>query len=102
HTLAIADLTSILGLANESQIVAAVTAYQVQLGGFTIPNPLEEIRCCRNFVAHKGPLTLADVVSHAGPAFSDMRRHMRSKRHGVELFSDWKEGCLAIAAAASQ
>ncbi len=99
---AIADLAKILGLPNARELVGAVTASQVQLGPFLIPNPLDEIRVCRNFVAHKGAGTLSQVRTAAGPGFTDLCAHVRSKRHGVELFSDWKEGCRAIAMAAAQ
>jgi len=99
---AIGDLVSLLGLSNQMEIVSAVTSSNVRLGVSTIPNPLEEIRLCRNFVAHKCDVTLNDIVQYAPPALSDLRNYLRSKRHGVELFSDWKEGCLAIAEAAAQ
>ena len=99
---AIADLTAVLGLSNASQIVGAITASQIQLGPFTIPNPIEEIRICRNFVAHKGNGTLTQVRTIAGMGFTDLCRHVRTKRYGVDLFSDWKEGCRAIAVAAAQ
>lgn len=99
---AIADLTALLGLVNAAQIVAAITATNIQLGIVTVPNPLEEIRRCRNFVAHKNPVTLGDVQGYTGAHLVNLRTHVRSKRFGVELFSDWKEGCLSIAAAAAQ
>jgi hypothetical protein len=98
---AIADLTDVLAIANRNEIVSSITASRITLGLATIPNPIEEIRICRNFIAHKGDMTLGDVQRFSG-AFTDLRTHMRSKRYGVELFSDWKEGCLAIAEAAAQ
>lgn len=97
----IAGITKVLGVANDQVIVLAITASSVTLGPSTIPNPIAEIRTCRNFVAHKGDRSLADVQQYSS-SFADMRSHMRTKRYGVELFSDWKEGCLAIGAAAAQ
>ena len=99
---ATADLCSVLGLANAGQIVGAVTASHIQLGPFLIPSPLEEIRLCRNFVAHKGASTFAAAQTAAGVAFADLISHLRSKRSGVELFSDWKESCRAVAITAAQ
>jgi hypothetical protein len=99
---AIADLTAVLGLSNANQIVGAITASHIQLGPFTIPNPLEDVRVCRNFIAHKGDGTLTQVRAVAGAAFTDLCQHVRSKRYGVELFSDWKESCRSIAIAAAQ
>jgi hypothetical protein len=99
---ALPDTTAVLGLANASVIVGAVSAYQIQLGAFHISNPLEEIRACRNFVAHKTASTFAQAQTHAGTRFPDLISHVRSKRLGVEVFSEWKEGCLAIAEAAAQ
>ena len=99
---AIADVTQLVGLTNDTIIVSAFTAYQVRLGGFFIQNPLEEIRVCRNLVAHKCAAALAEVRAVAGPQFTDLRTHIRSRRFGVETFSEWTEGCIAIAEAASQ
>lgn len=99
---AAADFTQVLGLANGNEIVNALTATTIQLGAIAIPNPLEEIRICRNFVAHKGDGTLGQVAGYSAPPFESLRRHVRTKRYGVEVFSDWKEGCLAIAVAAAQ
>jgi hypothetical protein len=98
----IADLTSILGLGNATVIVGAVAAYQVQLGAFPVANPLEEIRLCRNFVAHKGSATLNSVTSLIGGRTFDLCKHVRSKRYGIETFSEWKEACRAIAEGAAQ
>jgi hypothetical protein len=96
------DFVRLLSLSNGPAIVGAVGASTVQLGSFPIANPLEEIRVCRNFVAHKSDVTLRDVMSFAVSGLSSLRDHVRAKRYGVELFSDWKEGCLAIGIAAAQ
>ncbi len=96
------DLTAVLGLANDTVIVGAVTASTLQLGPISIENPLEEIRLCRNFVAHKTDATLREAQVVAGSAFPDLMTHVRAKRSGVETFSEWKEACLALAEAAAQ
>lgn len=98
----VADLCAALELENGGQIVSAVTASHIQLGPFLVPSPLDEIRECRNFVAHKGDGTLAAARDAAGVRFADLVEHVRSKRSGVELFSDWKESCRTIALAAAQ
>lgn len=100
--VAIADFVQVLTLTNGNSVVGAITSTTVQLGSFSIPNPLEEIRIVRNFVAHKSDVTLTDMRTYAPPSLSNLRDHVRSKRYGVDLFSDWKEGCLAIAQAAAQ
>jgi hypothetical protein len=102
NTRVVADLTSVLGLSNATVIVGAVAAYQVQLGTFPVANPLEEIRLCRNFVAHKGSETLNNIASFAGDRAFDLCKHVRSKRYGIETFSEWKEACRAIAQGAAQ
>lgn len=96
------DLATVLGLANDTIIVGAVTASNLQLGPVTIANPLEEIRVCRNFVAHKTDGTLREAQLVAGSPFPDLMTHLRAKRSGVETFSEWKEACLALAEAAAQ
>ncbi len=99
---ALPDLTNVLGLANAIVIVNAVSSYQVQLGPFQVSNPLEEIRQCRNFVAHKGDVSMKQAQAAANASFPDMSTHVRTRRSGVETFSEWKESCLAIAEAAAQ
>lgn len=96
------DLTAVLGLSNDTVIVGAVTSYNVRLGPIVVNNPLEEIRQCRNFVAHKSSATLREAQQVAPSPFTDLIMHVRAKRSGVETFSEWKEGCLALAEAAAQ
>jgi hypothetical protein len=98
----ISSVGSILGLANTGAMIGAMSAYQVMLGPFPVDNPIESIRVCRNFVAHKGVSTMSDVAAAIGTPFGDMRTVLRAKRSGVEVFSEWKEACLAIAEAAAQ
>lgn len=96
------DLTAALGLANDTVIVGAVTASHLQLGPIRVSNPLEEIRFCRNYIAHKTAVTLRSAQAVAGTTFPDLITHVRAKRSGVETFSEWKEACLAVAEAAAQ
>jgi hypothetical protein len=99
---AIADLTQVLGLANGITIVSAITSSTIQLGSFSVANPLEEIRVCRNFIAHKCDGALAEVMNLAGTGFVDMSSHVRGRRFGVEVYSEWSDACVALAEAAAQ
>ncbi|HVD03620.1 MAG TPA: hypothetical protein VNF75_05740 [Candidatus Dormibacteraeota bacterium] len=71
------------------------------LGVFQIRNPLDSIRLCRNFIAHKCEGTFGELNGTAATGLQDLREYLRAKRDGVELFSEWKDGCLAIANAAA-
>lgn len=99
---AVSDLTTVLGLANGGTIVSAVTASAVTLGVTTVPNPLEQIRACRNYVSHKGPTAMAQVRVAIAGQFSDMTSVLRRRHLGVEIFSEWIESCLALAEVAAQ
>jgi hypothetical protein len=96
------DIVSALGLGNGVTIVSAVTATTVQLGPITIPSPLEEIRICRNYVAHKCKPTLGDVAAACPNPFHGFPDHLRRPRSGVETFSEWVEAMTALAEAAAQ
>jgi len=100
----LADVMSTLGLdTTYSQgVIAAIGANIVSLGPAVITNPLEEIRTCRNFVAHKAAATLAHVGQYAQDQVGSLSTHLRHRRGGVETFSVWREGLSAIAAAAAQ
>lgn len=98
----LASVMGFLGLANQQVILGAIGATNVQLGPITILSPLEEVRTCRNYVAHKAPPTLAGVQRYAQGTFVDLSTHMRRLRSGVETFSEWREALHAIAEAASQ
>lgn len=97
----LADIVAFLGLQNGNTIVNAVGATDVLLGPITVPNPLKEIRLCRNFVAHKSRPTLGDVLSFARSPFVDLSTHLRERRSGVEAFSEWKDCLAAIAGSAA-
>lgn len=101
---AIADIVTVLGLANAQVVIGAVTATSVQLGPVTVASPLNEIRRARNFSAHKNWKTLLDVSAFARPphGFVDLSQHLRSPRSGVETFSEWKDCLAALGAAAVQ
>lgn len=93
-----------IDIRNRQSVVSAIGATTVTLGPVVVPSPLEEIRKCRNFVAHKAPMTLSDVRAYSrssGP-FISLSSHMRQKQGGVETFSVWAEALRAIAAAAGQ
>lgn len=80
----------------------AISATSIALGSISVPNPVEEIRICRNFIAHKSSVTLRDVKSYARGTYSDLSSHLRRKRSGVETFTEWKECMVAIAVAMAQ
>lgn len=100
----LADVMSTLDLhLNYSQnVVGAIGSNSVSLGPTSIRNPLEEIRVCRNFVAHKAAATLASVAVYAQGQVGSLSVHLRRRRAGVETFSIWCEALCAIAAAAAQ
>ena len=99
---ALPDLASVLGVGNQTVIVSAVTSSTIQLGRFTVDNPLEEVRVCRNMVAHKCAGTVAEASRFAAGPFTSMTSHVRSRRFGVEVFHEWIDGCRALALAAAQ
>lgn len=96
------SICSFLGLSNELTIINAVTSSFVTLGPVTVANPLEEVRICRNYVAHKAAPTLRDVVHFARGAYVDLSGHLRQHRSGVEAFSEWRDCFAALAAASAQ
>lgn len=96
------DILNFLGLSNAGVILGAVTASHVQLGPISAPNPLEEVRKCRNYVAHKSPPTLADVTTYTRGPFVDLSTHLRQMRSGVEAFSEWRDCFVTIAGSAAQ
>jgi hypothetical protein len=98
----LANIVGFLGLPNGNQIVAAVSSTSISLGPITVQNPLEEVRICRNYVAHKAPTTLANVHRYAVGRYVDFSSHLRWRRSGVETFSEWCECLEALAGAAAQ
>jgi hypothetical protein len=102
NPLNLANVVSFLGLENGNTIVGAVGAATVDLGIVQIPSPVEEVRICRNYVAHKAPSTLAQVASFSVGQFKDLSTHMRRARAGVETFSEWRESLQTIAHNAAQ
>ena len=96
------DIVSTLELANSTKIIGAVTATYVHLGPTTILNPLEEIRICRNFVAHKSDHLLGQVKGFANEPFVDLSWHIRKLRTGVQTFEEWTEAMTTLAASAAQ
>lgn len=98
----IPDLVNFLGLANANVIIGAVSATTVRLGPITVANPLEEVRKCRNYAAHKTPPTQADLAPYCRGSFVNLSAHLRQLRSGVETFSEWRDCFSAIAGAAAQ
>jgi hypothetical protein len=101
----IANLTSIvtfLNIPNANVIVGAVSSTSISLGPLIVTNPLEEIRKCRNFVAHKSPNTRNDIQPYFTGPYLGLKDHVRQRRSGVETFSEWCECLVALAGAAAQ
>lgn len=101
---AFADIVACLQLDTRQipEITGPISSNLVLLGPVSVANPLEEIRLCRNFVAHKNDLTLSDVVAFSQGPFVDLSQHLRKKRSGVEAFSEWKDCMTALAEASAQ
>lgn len=101
---ALSSIAAELGLQNGSVIAFAVGASStiITLNGanVSIADPMEEIRLCRNFVAHKSPTLLEEVRQACGMVVPDLRTLMRSRRFGLTRFSEWVESCLVIGEAA--
>jgi hypothetical protein len=100
--LTLDSIVQALGLPNASRIISAIGSSSISLPPVIVSNPLEEIRICRNFVAHKASPTLRGVVSFAKEPFVDLSSHLRELRYGVETFSEWKECLVVLAEAVTQ
>lgn len=98
----LASIVSFLAIPNANMIVGAISSSSVNLGPLTVANPLEEIRICRNFVAHKTSATHNDMQRYFIGRYSELSSHMRQLRSGVEAFSEWCECLEALAGAAAQ
>lgn len=100
---ALNSITTVLGLQNSTQIIAAIGASRVNLGPTgTISNPLEDIRLVRNFIAHKAPSTLLSVQRIMGSLPTDtVHSYLWAKvLGGAERFSTWVTAMCALADAA--
>jgi hypothetical protein len=85
--------------ANTQTVTAALWDNTVSLGGgFVIPNPLEEIRIARNYVAHKGRANLLEVQGFAGASLAHLSTYMRSRTAGGRVrFSEWVDAMNELA-----
>lgn len=102
HALCLVDIANTLGVPNGATIISATTASFITLGPISIPSPLEEIRVCRNFIAHKNDPNLRDVAFYSPNSFVDFQTHLRQQRSGVETFSEWAEAMVTLAESAAQ
>jgi hypothetical protein len=98
----LASIVTFLSIPNANVIVNAVSSSSISLGPLAVINPLEEIRKCRNFVAHKSPNTRSDIQPYFIGPYLGLKDHMRQRRSGVETFSEWCECLEALAGAAAQ
>jgi hypothetical protein len=88
-----------LQVPNGSTIMNGVGVVSIVLGAGSIANPLQELRACRNFVAHKTDETHKKLRRFGAHAQPDLRSHLRSRRQGVEHFVDLIDGTRGVAAA---
>lgn len=88
---------------NQIQTISgAIAASDIDLGVAIVNNPLEEVRACRNFIAHKSRGTLDKVKVYSNDQYTTLSQHLRRMRFGVEKFSEWKDCMTAIAVASIQ
>ena len=102
NTMHMVDILNTLAAPNATIIVAALGSSTIVLNPIVVTNPIEEIRECRNFVAHKSAGTLNRIRTYASGGFSTLSHHLRVKRYGVETFHEWGDCMAAIAETAAQ
>lgn len=102
NTLHMVDILNTLGAPNATVVISALGSSTIALDPIVVSNPLEQIRECRNFVAHKSTGTLNRVRGYASAGFSTLSHHLRVKRYGVETFHEWGDCMAAIAETAAQ
>ncbi|MGV0741014.1 hypothetical protein [Mycolicibacterium sp. XJ870] len=102
NLLHLVDILGTLDAPNAHVIISALGAATVRLDPIVVNNPIEEVRECRNFVAHKSSATLSRVQSYAAYVFSTLSDHLRRKNAGVEAFHEWGDCMIAIAESAAQ
>lgn len=102
NTLHMVDILNTLAAPNATVIVSALGSSTIALNPIIVNNPLEEIRECRNFVAHKSAGTLNRVRAYAPGVFSSLSHHLRVKKYGVETFHEWGDCMIAVAETAAQ
>lgn len=102
NTMHMADILNTLAAPNSTVIVSALGASSIALNPIVVNNPLDEIRECRNFVAHKSAGTLNRIRVYASGGFSTLSHHLRVKRYGVETFHEWGDCMAVIAETAAQ
>lgn len=98
----LASIVNFFGLPNAPVIIGAVGSSSIYLQPITVPNPLEQIRRCRNYVAHKMPRTWATVQAFGAQPPAGFSSYLRQRRSGVETFSEWHDCLVAISEAACQ
>lgn len=89
------DILAVLQAPNSEQILGALSASSISMGEFTVSNPLDTIRVCRNFVAHKNDHLLSDVSRIGDSPFAGLAHLMSQKRRGLEVYREWAD-CLRV------
>lgn len=104
NPLCLVSIVDFLDLPNKEFITINVGCSDVLLSNILVPNPVEEIRLCRNFVAHKGAHTLQLIEGEFGRVpFVSLTSHVRDLRlGGIKTFSEWKECLIEISKLASK
>jgi hypothetical protein len=94
----VVPICAILGLSNATAILNSLGSSTVTLGGgFSLTNPLDEIRQIRNYCAHKTE-DMANLVSSRYTSGLTVSAYVRQvTRGGSTRFHDWCEALEAIA-----
>ncbi|MEU1718443.1 hypothetical protein [Nocardiopsis dassonvillei] len=100
----LADIGNALGITNNNVILASISSSSVEIeSGQSIPNPLEEIRNIRNFIAHKNSNTLSRAQKYMTPGTIEVSIHCHQKTFGgIARFSSWVDTMDSIAEAAAE
>ena len=95
------NIVNSLNLSNSASIVNGVAVSTISFPLKNIPNPLDDIRRCRNYVAHKNPRALAEIRIHLNHNLPDMSTYLRENFYGGrDRFSIWI-ACLEVLASIS-
>lgn len=98
-TQVLSSVVQELDVPNRVTIISGLGVTSVAVGAGSLPNPLEEIRACRNFVAHKTAENRKRLQKFGALAHPDLKTHLRFKRQGAEHFVDLTDALRQVAAA---
>lgn len=92
----LSSIIPVLGLANSSELLAGLKN-TITISGKPLFDPIEEIKICRNFTAHKGVKTFNAMKLNTLDKFIDLPSYTREVIDGKERFSIWIEFLLTRA-----